>query len=125
LKQSHLILLPAAQFLKAFHGVVAASVIHENEPNLRFTEELPKISDGQTEGLVVARYDDHKARLTQAAMITDASRSPCLTLAVRKALPNHDREKLWNSGVGRRKRLPHFDVQGFTGWVGQALSPAN
>ena len=30
-----------------------------------------------------------------------------------------------NRGVGRRKRLPHIDVQGFTVWVGQALSLAN
>jgi hypothetical protein len=30
-----------------------------------------------------------------------------------------------NRSVGRRKRLPHIDVQGFTVWVGQALSLAN
>jgi hypothetical protein len=46
LEEIYPILLSDAQFLEALHGVVATSVIHENEPDLRFIQELSKLCDG-------------------------------------------------------------------------------
>jgi hypothetical protein len=77
LQHGHSIFIPAAQLLKPFYGVVAASVINEDESDSRFAEELLKLNDRQSKGLIVARYNDHNLRhevgLSQAAMITDPS----------------------------------------------------
>src|SRR5207249_4235491 len=86
------IFVAAAQSLQQLNGVVAASVINENEIDARLREKVKKLSGWQSPAFIVARHNNGYSGLAHDPIITGGALTS--RNSPRTALPNKSERSL-------------------------------